>query len=112
MTAARMRLILHVAGLVLLLAGYGGAGLAWRAQDRIDEENAALRESGVNDVESLDSRQRTRQLEQYYGKAGVAAASELEWAQGFLHGRGLAKTLVVLSSAAAIGCFVAAGKTK
>jgi hypothetical protein len=45
-----------------------------------------------------------------YGKGGMLAASWMDWARGLTRGKGLAKTLVVVSSAAAIGCFVAAGR--
>ncbi len=105
-----MRLILHVLGLAVLLAGYSGAALAWRAQDRIDQENAFLEANNAAQLSPLDSRKDTRQLEQMYGKSGVMAAGWMEWAEGLTHGKGLAKTLVVLSSATAIGCFIAAGR--
>ena len=97
-------------GLVILAAGYVGAALAWRAQDRIDQQNAILEANGV-EQSALDSRSGTQQIEEMYGKTGVVAAGWMEWAEGLTHGRGLAKTLVLLSSAGAIGCFIAAGKT-
>ncbi len=107
-----MRLILHVLGLAVLLAGYSGAALAWRAQARIDQENAFLEAHDAAQLSPLDSRKDTRQLEEMYGKSGVVMADWMEWAEGLTHGKGLAKTLVVLSSAAAIGCFIAAGHWK
>jgi len=107
---ARVRWILHVLGLVVLLAGYSGAALAWRAQVRIDQENAFLEANGAAQLSPLDSRKDTRQLEQMYGKSGVMAAGWMEWAESLTHGKGLAKTLIVLSSATAIGCFIAAAK--
>jgi hypothetical protein len=105
-----MRLILHVLGLAVLLAGYSGAALAWRAQARIDQENAFLAANNAAQLSALDSRKDTRQLEQMYGKTGVMAAGWMEWAEGLTQGKGLAKTLIVLSSVAAIGCFIAAGQ--
>jgi hypothetical protein len=111
MPPARFRLILHILGLVILAAGYLGAAVAWRAQDRIDQENAVLEANG-GDLSALDSRSGTQQIEEMYGKTGVVAAGWLEWAEGFTQGKGLAKMLVVLSSAASIGCFIAAGQKR
>jgi len=105
-----MRLNLHVLGLAVLLAGYSGAALAWRAQDRLDQENAFLEANDAARLSPLDSRKGSRQLEEMYGKSGVVAAGWMEWAEGLMQGRGLAKTLIVLSSATAIGCFIAAGR--
>jgi hypothetical protein len=107
-----MRLILRVLGLAVLLAGYFGAALAWRAQERIDEENAFLQANDAAQLSSLESRKDSQQLERYYGKMGALAAGWMEWAEGLTHGKGLAKTLVVLSSVTAIGCFIAAGHWK
>jgi hypothetical protein len=107
-----MRLILHVLGLAVLLAGYSGAALAWRAQDRIDQENAFLEANDAAQLSPLDSRKGSRQLEEMYGKAALVAAGWMEWAEGLTQGKGLAKTLVVLSSVTAIGCFIAAGRLK
>jgi hypothetical protein len=111
-SSARARLILHVLGLAVLLAGYSGAALAWRAQERIDQENAFLEANGAAPLSPLDSRKDTRQLEQMYGKSAVLMEGCMEWAESLTHGKGLAKTLVVLSSATAIGCFIAAGRKK
>lgn len=108
---SRARLILHFLGLAVLLAGYSGAALAWRAQTRIDQENAILEANGAQ-LSPLDTRKGLRQLEEMYGKAGVVSAGWMEWAESLTHGKGLAKTLVVLSSASAIGCFVAAGRRR
>jgi hypothetical protein len=107
---ARVRLFLHILGLAVLLAGYSGAAVAWRAQNHIDQENAFLEANGAAQLSPLESRKGSRQLEEMYGKTGVVAAGWMEWAEGLTHGRGLAKTLIVLSSAAAIGCFIAAGR--
>ena len=107
---ARVRLILHLVGLAVLLAGYSGAALAWRAQDRIDRENAFLEAHDAAQLSPLDSRKGSRQLEVYYGKSGALMEGLLEWAEGLTHGKGLAKSLIVLSSVTAIGCFIAAGR--
>jgi hypothetical protein len=40
----------------------------------------------------------------------LLASSWMDWAGGFMRGKGLARTLIVLSSGAAIGCFIAAGR--
>jgi len=106
----RWRLILHLVGLAVLLAGYSGAALAWRAQVRLDQKNASLTASDGALLSPLDSRTDTRQIEIQYGKMGLLMEGVTEWAENVTHGIGLAKTLVVLSSATAIGCFIAAGR--
>jgi hypothetical protein len=103
-------MILHVLGVVILLAGYSGAVLAWRAQDRIDAENAFLEAHDADQLSTSESRRGSQQMEEMYGKSGVVAAGWVDWFEGLTRGRGLAETLVVLSSGAAIGCFVAAGR--
>ena len=109
-TQARVRLILHVLGLAVLLAGYADAALAWRAQARIDQQNAYLEANDAAQLSTLDSRKGSQQAELYYGKMGLIMAGATAWVKSLTHGRGLAETLVVLSSAAAIGCFIAAGR--
>jgi len=105
---AKVRLILQVLSVAVLLAGYSGAALAWRAQARIDRENAFLEANGAAQLSPLESRSGTRQLEQMYGREGVMAAGWMQWAANLTRGKGLAKTLIVLSSATAIGCLIAA----
>lgn len=105
---ARARVVLHLLGLAVLLSGYSGAALAWRDQERIDQQNAWLAANGADSLSPLDSRAGSQQLEEQYGKMGVMSAGMAEWARSLAHGRRLAETLVVLSSAAAIGCFIAA----
>ena len=105
-----MRLILHVLGLVILLAGYAGAALVWRAQDRIDQANADLAANDAAPLSPLDSKKGTRQVELYYGKTGLLMERVTEWAESLTHGKGLAKTIILLSSVTAIGCFLVAGR--
>lgn len=103
--------MLNLLGLAILLAGYSAAALVWRAQDRIDQANAG--DQTGNDAASLsplDSRKDTRQLEVYYGKTGLLMEGWTEWAESLTHGKPLAKIIIVLSSATAIGCFLAAGR--
>jgi hypothetical protein len=105
---ARVRLIFHLLGLAILLGGYTGAILIWRAQDRLDTAGQSAAEAGL--LSPLDSRKDTRQLETYYGKSGLLMESCLEWVESLAHGKPLAKTIIVVSSVAAIGCFIAAGR--
>jgi hypothetical protein len=104
----RMRLVLRILGLVILLAGYVGAAAAWRMQDRIDRENAILEANGV-ETSASDSRSQSRQIESMYGKSGLLADDLMNWIKSLTRGRGLAETLVVLSSATVIICFIVAG---
>lgn len=106
----RLRLLLYLAGLVVLLAGYTGAALIFRAQDRLDQKNANRAANESDPLSTLDSRSGTRQVELYYGKSGIVMEETLDWFQNLTHGRPLAKTIIVLSSAGAIGCFVVAAR--
>lgn len=110
MSPARLRLILHIVGLAVLLAGYSGAALAWRAQERIDRENAILEANDAGSLSPLDSRTGTRQLEVQYGRMGVVMAGVAEWVESMTHGKRLAEILIVISSATTIGCFIAASR--
>jgi hypothetical protein len=108
---ARLRLLLHLLGVAILLAGYAGAALVWRTQDRIDQADAEVK-SLTNDgpLSTLDSRSATRQVELNYGKMGLLMVRWTEWAESLTHGKPLAETMVVLSSVAAVACFLIAGR--
>lgn len=103
----KRRLLLNLIGLVILAAGYTAGILVWRAQDRLDDRQIV---DSSAPLAPLDSRKDTRQLQVYYGTSGLVMERMTEWFASLVHGRGLAKTLVVLSSAAAIGCFLAANR--
>jgi hypothetical protein len=102
-----MRWLLNVGGVAVLLAGFSGAMAIWRAADRAER---ALSDSMP--LAPLDSRKDTQKMEIYYGKAGVMMESWTEWFQTMTHGKPLAETMVVASSAAAIVCFIAAGRQR
>jgi hypothetical protein len=112
MSRARVRLILNLAGLVVLLAGYTTAALIWRAQSRVDQANADLAANPAAPVPPLDSKKDARQIEVEYGKSGVLMESFMEWAGSLTHGKNLAKIIIVASSVAAIGCFFMAGRRR
>ena len=95
------RVYFFILGFVILLAGYVSAGLVWRAQDRLDASLPANAPLAL-----ADSRKETQQLEMIEGKTGLMFDRWTNSLTGLFHGRNLAKTLVVLSSAAAIGCFI------
>jgi hypothetical protein len=105
-----MRLILHLLGLVILLAGYTEAALVWRGQDRIDQANADLAANPAAPLPPLDSKKDTREIELNYGKTGLLLESWTEWAESLTHGKPLAKTIIVISSLTAIGCFLVASR--
>ena len=56
-----------------------------------------------------NSKRQLLELERIGGKAAVVAAEMSEWFDGLWHGRRLAGTLLVLSAAASLLCFLAAG---
>ena len=99
---------------MLLVAGLTAAALVWQHQDRIDRQNAALQAAdrgAVNSADPLppaDSRKHIRQVEIYYGQLGLVIEELSDWAGGLAHGKPLAKTIVVLSAAAAGGLFALA----
>jgi amino acid transporter len=108
MPSARLRLMLKLAGLVILLAGYFIAGIIWQGQARLDQQAAELDANPEAPLSTLDSRKGVQQAELYYGKSGVLMENLAGWFRSLTHGRGLAKTIIVLSSIAAIGCFLVA----
>jgi hypothetical protein len=112
--SARRGLILNLLGLLVLLVGFGSAVVIWRTQDRIDRQD---RDGGTTDGAAAplapeDSRRYTHDVEQYYGKTGLLADEWTRWFEGLAHGKALAKTIAVLSLAAAGGCFLSARASK
>ena len=105
---AKIRLLLNLIGLAILLSGYVTAAVIWRAQDRLDQRAAPASEADA--LDPLDSRRDTRQIELYYGKSGLSMERCLEWLQSLTHGRPLARSIVVVSSAAAIVFFIKAAR--
>ena len=72
MSVAQVRRAFKGLGVVVLLAGLGSAVVIWRAQDRIEREDAAAQAANPNAALSpLDSRRQVREVELYYGKLGV-----------------------------------------
>ncbi len=107
---ARKRLFLNLLGLGILLGGYCVALLIWQAQNRLDQQQADLASNPAAPLSALDSKKDTREMEVTYGKSGVLMESVSEWFTKMTHGRPLAKNIIVLSSLAAIGCFVWAAR--
>ena len=107
MSVAQVRRALKGLGVVVLLAGLGSAVVIWRAQDRIEREDAAAQAANPNAALSpLDSRRQVREVELYYGKLGVL----MEEADELLHGKPLAKTIAGVSVIAATGLFLVAAR--
>lgn len=107
MSFARLRSVLNWCGVVILLVGLGSAGLIWRAQDRIErQDEAAQAANPAAPLSPLDSRKHVRDVEIYYGKAGVLE----EEAEELLHGKPLAKTIAVVSVITATGLFLVAAR--
>jgi hypothetical protein len=112
--SARRGLFLNLLGLLVLLAGLGSAVVIWRAQDRIDRQDSGggTADSAVASLAPEDSRRYTHDVDQYYGKTGLLADEWMRWFEGLVQGKGLAKTITVLSLAAASGCFFSARACK
>ena len=107
---ARKRLLLNLLGVGILLTGYCIALFIWQAQNRLDQQQADLASDPAAPLGALDSKKDTRELEVTYGKSGVLMEGASEWFSRMTHGRPLAKNIIVLSSAAAIACFIWAAR--
>ena len=101
-------LTLNRLGLLIMLVGFGSAVFIWLAQDRIDRQDR----EGTAALAPEDSRRYTHDVEQYYGETGLLADKWTRWFEGLAHGKALAKTIAVLSSVAASGCFLSARVAK
>jgi hypothetical protein len=99
---------LKLLGLLILLAGVGSAVVIWETQDRIDRQDI----EGTTALAPEDSRRYTHDVEQYYGKSGLLADKWTRWFEGLAHGKGLAKTIAVVSMVAASGCFLSGRLSK
>jgi hypothetical protein len=95
---------------MILLAGFTTAGTIWRADER---GNQPLDEQVVDPAAPLatsDSAVQSREVEIYYGKAGVLMERLAETAGRMAHGKPLAKTILAVSSLAAMSCFLVAAR--
>lgn len=109
MTLARLRALLAGSGAVILLVGLGSGILIWRAQDRLEREIAAAQAANPGaPLPALDSRKYVRDVEIYYGKAGLL----MEEAKELFHGKPLANTIVVVSVLTAAGLFLLATRLR
>jgi hypothetical protein len=106
---AQARSALNWLAVFVLVAGLGSAVLIWRAQDRIDcEAEAAQAADPASALSPLDSRRHVRDVELYSGQLGVL----LEKADELLHGKGLTKTIGVVSAITATGLFLFAARLR
>ncbi len=109
----RVRLAFKLLGIVILIAGFSFAVSIWRSQDRVDRASGP---GGTNDLGAVyqeplspdDSARYGYEVERYYGKSGLLLDKGTRWLQGLMHGKGLAKTIGVVSLILAGGCFFAA----
>ncbi len=97
---ARLERLLRWSAAAVLIFGLGASVLIWRAQDRIDRRGQGSDPEIT--VSPLDDRRQIQQLEVIGGKAGVM----VEEAKGLFHGKGLAKTVAVVSVVTAAGLFL------
>ena len=100
-------LYLNLLGLLILLTGLGSSVFIWQSQNFLDEQD---RKEGTTDLATAplapeDSRRYTHDTELYYGETGLLMDKWARWFEGLTHGKSLAKTIGVLSLAAATGCF-------
>ncbi len=106
-TPARVRTALNLAGAVILLLGFASAALIWYSQNGVGSGRDDERSANPSDaLATSDSKKQTRQVEMYYGKTGVLIERWSEDLQTLTHGKGLAKTIVVVTSITAGVCFL------
>src|SRR6266404_5047650 len=99
------KLTLHIVGSIILAVGIGGATLIhWNAQHPPEEVPYA------DDLNALDSRKYGHDLELYSGKVGVLMDKWIRSAKELGHSEPFALSVAVISTAAGISCFVAAGR--
>lgn len=110
MSPARVRRGLNFAGILILLGGLIAPAIIWQAQrDDSNGEDGQLSNPAAP-LATSDSRKQSRQVEIYYGKTGLLFERWSEEAAALTHGKGLAKTLAVLSVIAGVTCFLAASR--
>lgn len=92
---------------MILVIGLGSAVVLWRAQDKLEREEAAARaDNPSGPLAPLDSGKHVRDVEIYYGKAGLL----MEQADELFHGKPLAKTIGISSMLIATGLFLLAAR--
>ncbi len=101
---------LYIAGIIILLAGLGGAVAVYVNTDSGDDETAEYEVVGKNVYPGmqLKSKKYVHDLELYGGKAAVLADEITRWFEGLWHGRTLAYTVAVLSGITSLGLFAVA----
>jgi hypothetical protein len=108
-TPAGVRTALNFAGAMILLLGLTSAALVWHSQSGVDLASDEERSADPSRALAIrDSRKQTRQVEIYYGKTGVLMERWSEDLETLTHGKGLAKTIFVTASIAAVACFLVA----
>ncbi len=108
---ARLRRVLRGVGLAILVLGLSAAAGVWQTAPRngsVPDDNALADPSAPLAIS--DSGKQSRDVELYYGKTGLLMERWSEMTKTLSHGKPLAKTLVVISSVAALACFLAAAR--
>jgi hypothetical protein len=105
---ARIRRILWLAGLVILLAGFTAAGIVWHTQEPGNPDEQVVDPAAA--LATSDSGVQSREVEIYYGKTGVLMERWAETAGRLTHGKPLAKTIMAVSSLAAVSCYLVAAR--
>jgi len=99
-TGALGPVCLYLAGVLVLAAGLVGAAMVYSMPWRDESWQLA---GAMPDTKLYETR-----LESIGGRATFLAAELTRWLGGFWHGRPLAIGLLILCTAIALGCFVAA----
>jgi len=101
------KLALHILGSIILAVGIGSAALVhWNAQHPPVELPYA------DDLNASDSRKYGYDVELYSGKVGVLMDKWIRSAKDLGHSEPFALSVAVVSIAAGISCFVAAGRRR
>ena len=101
------RTAFNTLGILIFLLGTGSAGLIhWNArQSKVQKTSAVQGTWQDGTLATQDSKKSSRDVEMYYGKAGMVAVRLRDW---FEQPESLAIILATISTLAALACFLLA----
>jgi hypothetical protein len=107
---AGKRLALHIAAILILVAGFTAAFIIWPAHP-IDE-NAKQMANPAMPLAPSDSTKQSRQIEIYYGKTGVLFERWSEDIAALAQGKLLAEAIAFCSALLTLTCAFAASRIR
>ena len=102
----KVRSILQFVGASILFAGFVAAVILWQTDQAVSNPAA----DPATPLATSDSRKQSREIEVYYGKSGVLMERWAERMQNLSHGKPLARLIMVVTTAGALGSFFLASR--